>query len=111
MKVGRCRGSHWPQEDREMRMLLVSCLLHSVEGQRLIIGHARNEQVFISDSHIRFKSQQTRGDYHNGMNCKELQKQLPQRLVTNLLPHSLSVIYNATYNNVGIINAPSLNWG
>jgi hypothetical protein len=55
----------------EMRISLVSSL-HSLQVQRLIIGHAGSEQIFISNAYVRFKFHQTTGYYHNDMNCEEL---------------------------------------
>ncbi|XP_072375767.1 uncharacterized protein [Diabrotica undecimpunctata] len=75
-------------------------LMNISNGQRLIIVHAGGEMGFIPNALLIFKSGSKSGDYHLEMNTTNYRKWLKEKLIPNLLPHSVIVCDNASYHSV-----------
>lgn len=78
------------------------------KGQRLVIVNAGNENGFIPNAYLKFKSKTHKGDYHNDMNFINYKKWIEEMLLPNLPPRSVIVIDNAPYHNVQIEKSPNM---
>lgn len=78
------------------------------KGQRLIILNAGNEDGFVPNAYLRFKSNSTTGDYHHEMNFENYRKWIEEKLLPNLKPKSVLVIDNAPYHNVQKEKCPNM---
>jgi transposase len=76
-------------------------------GKRAIIVNAGNENGFVPNAALVFKSGIKTGDYHNDMNFENYEKWLKTQLIPNLPPRSVLVIDNAPYHNVQLNKAPT----
>ncbi|XP_046684781.1 uncharacterized protein LOC124370533 [Homalodisca vitripennis] len=79
------------------------------KGEYGIIVHAGNENGFIDNALLVFKSGQKSGDYHDCMNFKNYKKYLQEKLIPNLPPKTVLVIDNASYHNKQLNPAPTSN--
>lgn len=77
------------------------------KGQYAIIVHAGNDNGFVDNALLIFKSGQKSGDYHECMNFTNYKKWLTEQLIPNLPPQTVLVIDNASYHNKQINPAPN----
>ncbi|XP_072375502.1 uncharacterized protein [Diabrotica undecimpunctata] len=68
------------------------------KGQRLPIFAFGNEDGFVNDSYLRWKSQSKTGDYHDDINYENYHKWLTENLLLNLPSNSVIVLDNAPYH-------------
>lgn len=79
------------------------------KGKYAIIVHAGNENGFIDNALLVFKSGQKSGDYHDCMNFNNYKRWLKDQLIPNLPEKSVLVIDNASYHNVQLNPSPTSN--
>ncbi|KAJ8910153.1 hypothetical protein NQ315_007482 [Exocentrus adspersus] len=74
---------------------------------RLIVVHAGNENGFVPNAELVFRSGLVSRDYHGQMNKTNFQKWLTERLLPNIPPQSVIVLDNAPYHSECINKIPT----
>ena len=78
-------------------------------GGRLIILHVGNENGFIEDCGLVFRTSGVKADYHGDMTGDTFEKWFSDTLVPNLPPNSVIVMDNASYHTVRPETIPTSN--
>ena len=95
MNQNECVGQCWT--DAEGR---VGPKLKTGKGSRFIILHAGNDQGFIKDGLLIFKSKNgNKGDYHDSMDHAKFKKWFEEQLLPNIRENSLIIMDNAPYHS------------
>ncbi|KAJ3634687.1 hypothetical protein MTP99_007633 [Tenebrio molitor] len=69
------------------------------DGCRYIVLHAGNEDGFVENAGLIFKSTTRSGDYHDNMNRKNFENWFKTELIPNLEEPSLIIMDNASYHS------------
>lgn len=80
------------------------------DGCRYIVLHAGNENGFIENASLIFKSNTKSGDYHDNMNQDNFEKWFKSQLIPNLEGPSVIIMDNASYHCRLKEAIPNRNW-
>lgn len=95
------RSKGWPDNS-----LLVTMLVPTGRGGRLIICHTGTASGFVSNAPLLFKSKKT-GSYHEEMDGVTFAKWFTRQLIPNIPPKSVIVMNNAPYHSVQVDRVPT----
>lgn len=82
----------------------------TISGDRYIVLHAGNENGFINNASLVFKSGSKKGDYHDNMNRKNFENWFKNQLIPNLSEKSLIIMDNASYHSGLLEEIPQKSW-
>ncbi|XP_035223741.1 uncharacterized protein LOC118196400 [Stegodyphus dumicola] len=76
-------------------------------SQRIIVLYAGGDTGILPDTSLVYKENTTSGDYHGQMNSTIFEKWTSEKLITNLPPNAVLILYNASYHTVQVNKYPT----